>query len=163
MMTLEPKFIGGKISAPPSKSEAHRALICAALSDAKTYVKCGSVCNDVKATADALCALGAKIIYEDGVFTVFPTEKTAECVAGDCAASGSTLRFVLPVAAALGTKCEFLLDDSLKKRPSAELYDALSQGGAHIEAGDSVLLSGKFEGGNYEISGDISSQYASGL
>lgn len=101
-----PRF--GMVRAPASKSMAHRLLLCAALGERKATLDCGTLSDDVSATVRCLRALGAGIEESNGVLRVTPIrtipEETCEL---DCGESGSTLRFLLPVAAALGVTAVF--------------------------------------------------------
>ena len=116
-VTLSPSKLNGTVSAPPSKSCMHRALICAAAADRPTKIITDSYSEDTKATIECLNSLGAKIEYtEDGVM-VYPIQKQdGECVL-NCRESGSTLRFMLPFSAALGSKCTFTGAQRLGQRP----------------------------------------------
>jgi len=170
-ITLKP-VTGGSVAAIPSKSMAHRYLICAALSSARAKLLCTETGEDINATASCLCSLGAEVSYKDGVFTVDPiTIKTNRegASAGpfaelDCGESGSTLRFLLPVAGALGAECEFVMRGRLPQRPITALTECLSAHGYNVEKKeDRLFCSGRLKPGNYTIPGDISSQFASGL
>ena len=100
---LSPSKLNGTVCAPPSKSCMHRTLICAAAADRPTKIICSSYSKDTLATIGCLKALGAKFEEFDGGIIVYPIEKgqNGECIL-DCNESGSTLRFMLPFAAALG-------------------------------------------------------------
>lgn len=111
-----PSPLKGTVPAIASKSMAHRLIICAALANGETHVTCNTTCADIEATVRCLTALGARIeTVEDG-FQVHPTMKSIEfgllkALAGgtlDCGESGSTLRFMLPVACALGAEATFV-------------------------------------------------------
>ena len=163
---LSPSGLNGIVDAPASKSRLHRALICASVADRPTKIVTSSFANDVKATISCLKSLGAKIEYENGVLTVYPIAKTdAECIL-DCNESGSTLRFMLPFAAALGRKCTFVGSERLGKRPLLPLCEALRQHGVKASYGENFLpctIEGKLTGSDYEIEGNISSQFITGL
>ena len=116
-ITLHHSSPKGTVSAPPSKSHAHRLLICAALSDKPCRIRCDRTNDDIDATVRCLTALGAEITYKDGVFTVNPIAKIPSHAVLDCGESGSTLRFMLPVTAALGADAEFILHGRLPNRP----------------------------------------------
>ncbi len=113
---ITPSPLKGTVPAIASKSMAHRLIICAALANGETHVTCNTTCADIEATVRCLTALGARIeTVEDG-FQVHPTMKSVEfgllkALAGgtlDCGESGSTLRFMLPVACALGAEATFV-------------------------------------------------------
>jgi 3-phosphoshikimate 1-carboxyvinyltransferase len=157
---------GGCIKAIASKSAAHRLLICAALSDVKTRLVCSETSEDIDATARCLTAMGARIDYRDGAFDALPIRPpvTGRRVL-HCGESGSTLRFMLPIAAALGVDAEFHMGGRLPSRPLSPLYEELVSHGCILSAqGKSPLtLGGRLSGGDYAIAGNISSQYISGL
>lgn len=162
MITLYPSRLCGSVTAPPSKSCSHRALICAALSDKPVVIEGLSVCDDVMLTLRCLEALGAH--YENGIMTPIGKSALPSMPTLYCGESGSTLRFLLPVVAALGCGAEFHLGKRLSERPIDELCDVLSGHGALIEKGAALLrVSGKAVGGEYSISGNVSSQFISGL
>ena len=156
----------GKIFAPPSKSMAHRLLISAALSEGVSRIRGVSNCEDVKATLDCLSAFGIKtekvgndIIVEGkdfrGVKPVSPLE---------CRESGSTLRFMIPVAMLSGNTTVFYGAESLMRRPMG-VYENLfkEKGLTYISDGQSIVVRGKLSGGEYTIQGNVSSQFISGL
>ncbi len=153
----------GEIAAPASKSEAHRMLICAALSDKETCIEHLPNCDDVSATIQALKALGANITYSGHQASVRPIRHADGNAVLDCHESGSTLRFLLPVVWALGGG-RFDGAESLKKRPLSDLMNAMKQHGA-VFSGDTLpfTLSGSASGGVFTLSGCVSSQFVSGL
>lgn len=157
---------GGTVSAIASKSQAHRFLIAASLSEASTQIICSETSGDIDATARCLGALGAHIAYENGVFMVSPVGRP---VFGerrlDCMESGSTLRFMLPVCCALGAEVSLFMGGRLPSRPLSPLYEELiSHGCALSPQGQNPLrVSGQLSGGRYTIPGNISSQYITGL
>ena len=164
-LLLSPSKLNGTVSAPPSKSCMHRALICAAAADKPTKIICSSFSKDIEATMGCLTSLGARIEYCEGGVIVYPIEKGGECIL-NCLESGSTLRFMLPFAAALGKKCTFIGAERLGKRPLLPLCQALNSHGVKTEHEDSFLpcnIEGKLSGGIYEIPGNISSQFITGL
>ncbi|MBQ1375763.1 MAG: 3-phosphoshikimate 1-carboxyvinyltransferase, partial [Clostridia bacterium] len=114
---VTPKRLSGKIGAIPSKSDAHRLLICAALSDGETELFMDRTSEDIEATVLCLEAMGAHIEKKDGVAVVRPIRRGAAHPALDCGESGSTFRFLLPVAAALYEKTSFTGRGRLPKRP----------------------------------------------
>ncbi len=160
--TIKISSFGGKVSAIPSKSYAHRALICAAFADSTTVIKCEKTSRDIEATADCLTSLGAKIDYSDGCFTVNPIKNPPETASLPCGESGSTLRFLLPIAAMLGVDAEFEAQGRLASRPLSPLSDELVRHGAAISY-DPIRIRGKIGGGGYRINGSVSSQFTTGL
>ena len=167
-VVLSPTELNGTVNAPPSKSCMHRALICAAAADRKTVIKCESFSKDTEATMACLRALGADFKIDGEYVTVYPINKNidSECVL-DCNESGSTLRFMIPFAAALGRKCTFIGAQRLGKRPLKPLLDALRKHGIAAEHGEDSFLplkiSGQLTGGDFTLPGDISSQFFTGI
>ncbi len=168
-VVISPQNLCGSIDVPPSKSFMHRALICAAIADKETKIKCTSFSKDTEATMNCLMELGAKFKIKDDIVTVTPIDKEytdGRCVL-DCAESGSTLRFMLPLAASLGRKCTFVGAERLGKRPLAPLCKALNEHGVKTVYGnDSFLpleIEGQLTGGEFVIPGDISSQFITGI
>lgn len=156
---------GGVVDAIASKSHVHRLLICAALSDRPAEIECSALSDDIEATVDCLRALGAEIGYNRGVFSVAPVKEIARGKVLRCRESGSTLRFLLPVAAALGADCRFLLDGRLSERPLQPLIAALEQHGCSVFRPESrcISISGQLRSGEFFLPGNLSSQFISGL
>ncbi|MDR3319039.1 MAG: 3-phosphoshikimate 1-carboxyvinyltransferase [Clostridiales bacterium] len=155
------KFIGS-VRAIPSKSHLHRLLTAAALSGEKTFIEGYSDCEDVQKTAGCLSALGAVIDTAADGYEVVPRARTMSEPVLDCGESGTTLRFMLPVAAALGYNATFTGSERLFSRSSTPLLEALKSGGIDISAAPR-RLGGKLRPGEYRIRGDVSSQFISGL
>ena len=155
----------GRVHIPASKSQAHRLLICAALGEETCEIVCDGVSADIAATAKCLNALGAKVERTETGFLVSPIQKVPEgCCELLCGESGSTLRFLLPVVGALGAQAAFHREGRLPQRPLAPLDGVLTAHGMTLsEEGDLLLCSGQLQAGNYEIAGNVSSQYISGL
>ena len=157
--------VSGNVQVPPSKSVAHRMLICAALSDAPCTIVCQSVNRDMEATVNCLNALGANITYADGKFNVTPITKVNKDATLDCGESGSTLRFLLPVAAALGADATFIGQGRLPERPLSPLYEEMTAHGVKMSENGHMPLKcqGILPAGSYTIDGGVSSQFISGL
>lgn len=164
IVRIRPGKIAGRIAAIPSKSHAHRLLLCAACADAPTEIACPAVSKDILATARCISALTARVARSDGGFRVEPV-RPSPFPTLDCGESGSTYRFVLPMACALGAKARFLLAARLPERPMGALFSALRAHGIEIAGeGTSVVeTTGRLTGGLFELPGDISSQFVSGL
>ncbi len=163
-VTLTPAPIGGTLAAIPSKSDLHRILICAALGDKEITFPLPFRSADIDATIDCLCALGAEISVEKGVCRVFPITTPKKSPVLDCRESGSTLRFLLPIAAAFGCDATFKGCGRLPNRPIGELLDTLSANGVTASSPTLPLtLNGRLQGGKFTIKGDVSSQYITGL
>lgn len=157
--------LGGSIAAIPSKSQAHRLLICAALADAPSKVLCGGTSADILATVRCLQGMGAEIHQTDDGFFVIPVGKGCRSEQLHPGESGSTLRFLLPVAGALGYEGCFQMEGRLPQRPLAPLDRELTAHGMtlHHPQEDLLAVSGMLCSGDYTLPGDVSSQYISGL
>ena len=168
----------GVIPVPASKSWAHRMLITAALSKTENEMHCDGISKDISATTACLNGLGANILLpeEGDIIKISPIagnsnkEHPVEEKGGvsysilKCGESGSTLRFLLPVVGALGAKAVFYMEGRLSERPMGPLVDELCRHGMDIkQEGNKLFCSGKLISGDYNIPGDISSQYISGL
>ncbi|MBR4847810.1 MAG: 3-phosphoshikimate 1-carboxyvinyltransferase [Bacteroidaceae bacterium] len=156
----------GKVVPPPSKSQAHRLLICAALGTKPCTIACSSVNDDIIATMRCLNALGASITYSDGVFAVTPVS-VAKGATLDCGESGSTLRFLMSVAAVLGADAIFVGAGKLPQRPMGDLCNVLAEHGISFEKHSTdelpVTCNGTLQGGKFTLPGNLSSQYLTGL
>ena len=155
----------GKIKAITSKSVAHRLLICSAFADAPTRILCAETNKDIEATAACLDALGANIQRNAPYYDVIPVspENITKGATLPCGESGSTLRFLLPIAAALGADCSFLLEGRLADRPLSPLREELESHGVSISGKNPLSISGKLSGREFSIDGSVSSQFVSGL
>ena len=162
---IKPTKAKGTVAAISSKSAAHRLLICAALADKPCRIICPTLNKDMEATASCLEALGAEIRYEGGAFLVKPLLKKKGEALLNCGESGSTLRFLLPIAVALGKKASFKREGRLAQRPLSPLYEVLSEHGAVLSTPQTepFLAQGQLKGGEYEIDGGVSSKNISGL
>ena len=155
----------GSTGIPASKSRAHRLLICAALGNRKVTIICQGISRDIEATMNCLRAMGCGIAREGSRIQVRPAERNPEkSVLLCCGESGSTLRFLLPVAGALGLEGVFRMEGRLPERPLQPLWDLLQRQGMNLRReGDLLHFSGRLRSGDYAIPGNISSQYVSGL
>lgn len=154
-----------QVRAISSKSEAHRYLICAALSDSPTEIICTDTNADIDATASCLRSLGADIKRTDNGFSVTPISTVRINQTLECNESGSTLRFMLPLAAGLGANCSFNMRGRLASRPLSPLYEILRDNGVTLtpQGENPLMIQGKFSAGNYSVAANVSSQYVSGL
>ncbi len=163
-ISIRPSPIAGSIRAIPSKSHAHRLLICAAFADRETTLQMGAGSEDIDATARCLTALGARIARERDAVTVVPAAAPMEDAVLDCGESGSTFRFLLPVAAAAAKRTTFTGRGRLPERPIGELMQVLRAHGAAFSAEKLPFsVTGKLTGGRYALPGNVSSQYITGL
>lgn len=166
-VTVTPGKISGTLAAPPSKSMAHRALVCAALAEGESRLTNLSDSEDITATRRALTLLGAKFAPEDAnTLRVTGTggRVAAPDVPVDCGESGSTLRFLIPVFARCGEPVFFTGHGRLMQRPQtvyAELFEACSIPFSHTE--EHIRVYGALPAGIYTVRGDVSSQFLSGL
>lgn len=162
---IKPTKLKGTVAAIPSKSQAHRLLICAAFADRETRLYCPDTNRDIEATADCLRALGAEILRDAGGYTVFPVQSIPQSAALPCHDSGSTLRFLLPVAGALGVDATFQLDGRLPQRPLSPLWEEMKRMGCTLTRPTecTIRCQGKLNSGVYTISGGVSSQFITGL
>ena len=165
-VSVSSAFLKGVVKAPPSKSLAHRALICAALARGKkTIIDNIELSNDIRATLSCLCSIGVKYNYNEYKLTVYSPEKYNEKAELFCMESGSTLRFLMPVMSALGIECKIDGSGRLSERPYKMLADEMEKHGAKFSTkkGLPVNIDGKLRPGIYTLKGDESSQYISGL
>lgn len=162
---IYPSKLEGTIAIPASKSEAHRLLICAAFADAPTSVECNATSQDIEATVSCLVALGARVEKTASGFEVTPVVSPVQAALLDSGESGSTLRFMLPIVAALGCDASLTGHGRLPQRPLSPLYEELCAHGAQLGSQGQVPLrvGGKICGRNYKIAGNVSSQYVTGL
>lgn len=165
--------LAGDVPAIASKSAAHRLLILAALADAPTHLACATTSRDIQATAACLAALGAVVTRVAGGYDVTPIPRDADgalpaAARGatlDCGESGSTLRFMLPVALALGADATLDGRGRLPERPLSPLRELLQARGCAVSAPGAWPLrtAGRLEVGDCAMRGDVSSQFATGL
>jgi len=167
-VTVKPGQIAGDVTIIPSKSHLHRLLIAAALADGETFLRSGQTeAEDVEATIACLQALGAEIVRRAGGFQVKPIDRTKlpESAILPVRESGSTLRFMLPIVCALGVQGEFHMAGRLPERPMEPLDRELTQKGIRLwkKSSDILCTEGQLRSGAFELPGDISSQYITGL
>ncbi len=164
-ITIQPGKLSGTIRAIPSKSQAHRLLICAAFADGPTVLFCPDTNRDIEATVDCLNALGAHILRTADGYTVAPIRVIPQQATLDCCESGSTLRFMLPIVGALGVDATFLMAGRLPHRPLSPLWEEMERMGCALSRPTDISLrcQGKLRSGEYTISGGVSSQFITGL
>ncbi|MBR6534205.1 MAG: 3-phosphoshikimate 1-carboxyvinyltransferase [Clostridia bacterium] len=163
--TITPTKLSGCIKALPSKSHAHRALICAALCDEgnSTVIDISSCGEDIDATVSVLSDLGADIT-QDGHIVVNPSKNYKSGGKICCRESGSTLRFMLPVISAMGAEVTVSGYGRLPERPIGELLFQLREHNGRFDEDKLPLTaSGKLSGGDFYFDGNVSSQYITGV
>lgn len=161
-----PSKTSGEVSAPPSKSFAHRYLIGSVLSRGKCVIKNIADSDDISATLSCIEQLGGSVTKDGNIVTVIPTkEKQIDNAVFDCKESGSTLRFFIPVVLATGAKnCTFSGSERLLARGIKEYEKLFENSDVTIKSDEkSIEINGTLSAGNYEISGEVSSQYTTGM
>lgn len=161
-----PSKTSGEVSAPPSKSFAHRYLIGSVLSRGKCVIKNIADSDDISATLSCIEQLGGSVTKDGNIVTVIPTnENQIENAVFDCKESGSTLRFFIPVVLATGAEnCTFSGSERLLARGIKEYEKLFENSDVKINSDEkSIEISGTLSAGNYEISGEVSSQYTTGM
>ena len=163
-IVITPKPLSGRVVIPPSKSISHRALICAALCKGESEIVGVLQCEDTDATTEALVALGAEIRTENNTTYVKGIENPPDFAKINCRESGSTLRFMIPVAAALGVEAVFTGCGKLPTRPITPYIEEFPKHGvSFVSDFFPYHIRGKLTSGNYPVTGDISSQFITGL
>ncbi len=180
-ITIFPEKLSGTVSAIPSKSHAHRLMVCAALADRPTRIEIPSICDDLAATISCISGLGGEIEHCYGQAEIIsPIHNNVKLAQANCGESGSTLRFFLPLAGVLGVDTVFQLEGKLPYRPLSPLWEemerngcrlswlsrsAMQANGTHIPRSVTagLHLSGQLRPGHYRIDGGVSSQFISGL
>lgn len=164
-ITIKPSLLSGNVHIPSSKSMTHRMLICAALADGTSVIDGVDFSKDITATIEAMKSLGAIIRINGNSVTVRGIAVPSLNATINCFESGSTLRFLIPVAAALGTETIFLGEGRLPKRPITAYIRELPKKGIEFsyEGTMPFQIKGKLESGVFELEGDVSSQYITGL
>lgn len=168
---ITPKKLRGRVEVPPSKSVAHRMIIAAALAEGTSTISNLSPSVDILSTIDCMRALGAEISFDADTAVIkgiANVEKIPEKAVLNCNESGSTMRFLIPVACALGVNAKFIGSGKLPQRPITPFVEEFPKHGITFdfeEAGASLpcSVSGKLKAGRFEIDGGLSSQFITGL
>lgn len=163
-LTIKKSKANGFVTAPPSKSAAHRVLICGALSSG-SVIKNIEFSNDISATLECLEKLGANVkICGNTVKIGGITPQTINETVIDCRESGSTLRFLIPICMLSGKKITLTGSSRLFERNLTIYEDIAKQNAIVFEKHENTLtVCGKIKSGNYKIAGNISSQFISGM
>ena len=164
-LTIQPGILRGTVTAIPSKSQAHRMLICAAFADNPTTLICPETNQDIEATANCLNALGADIRRTETGYYVSPVITIPDVTILNCHESGSTLRFLLPIVGALGCDATFQMEGRLPQRPLSPLWEEMERMGCTLTrpTASTLRCQGKLRSGKFEIDGGVSSQFVTGL
>lgn len=166
-LQITPHLLEGNVHVPPSKSMAHRAIICASLARGKSTITNIEYSQDIQATISAMKALGTMIFEYDDYLEIDGTTTFLknQCEI-DCCESGSTLRFMVPISIVCEANVHFVGEGRLGKRPLNVYYDIFEKQGISYLYKENVLdlyVRGRLHGGEFEIPGDVSSQFMSGL
>ena len=160
----------GTVKIPPSKSMAHRAIICAALSDGISTIYNIDYSDDINATIDGMISLGAKIEKDKEnliIYGAFREDSKRESVRLiDCNESGSTLRFLVPISLLFDGITKFIGKGNLGKRPLDTYFDIFKKQGIkynNTEDGLNLMVKGQLKSGEFKLPGNISSQFITGL
>ena len=164
---ITPGKLKGEVKIPPSKSMAHRAVICASLSNGKSKITNIEYSDDIIATINAMRALGSEIEIFDDHLEIDGSRVFSKNVGEiDCNESGSTLRFMVPLAIAKEAEMRFIGKGNLGKRPLTTYYEIFDRQGIEYSYKEGELdlkVKGNIKGEEFKIRGDISSQFISGL
>ena len=168
VVTIQPKKLAGAVTPPPSKSMAHRLILCAALAGERSVIHPVSLSQDILATLGCIQGLGAR--WEQGAEGELVitgrggTPCPASLPAFDCGESGSTLRFLIPIALTVTGGGVFTGRGRLMERPLQPYLRLFAEKGIACERMDGALtLRGRLPAGDYAIPGDVSSQFLTGL
>ncbi len=165
-ITIKPSVANGKINAPPSKSCAHRLLICAALAEGKSVIENIGTNDDIVATISCLKELGAEIEINGNKAIVngIKTDCKKEKINLFCNESGSTLRFLIPLSLVYSKNACFSGSERLLERPQSVYEELFKEKGCYLKKEENSLLAGgELKSGTYTMRGDVSSQFLTGL
>ena len=169
-LKINPSKLKGEVKIPPSKSMAHRAIICAALSDGLCIIENIDYSDDIIATIEAMNSLGAKIVKHKNYIEVIgaygSNEKAKETRVIDCNESGSTLRFLVPISLLFKGSSKFIGRGNLGKRPLTTYYNIFERQGieySYEEGNLNLVINGELKPGTFEVEGNVSSQFITGL
>ncbi|MCC5890448.1 MAG: 3-phosphoshikimate 1-carboxyvinyltransferase [Alkalibacterium sp.] len=180
-LEIRPNRLEGNVTVPPSKSLAHRAIICAALAQGESTVRNIQFSDDIRATIDGMRSFGAEITEKKDNLIIqgiginaeksrkssMQSERTETVRLVDCNESGSTLRFLVPVATLFDGRTRFTGRGKLGKRPLTPYEELFNQQGLDYEVLDTekldLLIKGTLSPDTIKLRGDISSQFITGL
>lgn len=156
--------ICGSIDGISSKSYAQRAIFCSILSGGLSHIKIDTISNDIQSALDVARDLGCEVEFSDNVFSINSDVDFPQKVSLNVHESGTTLRFLIPLLAVLGIKAEIKREKTLIKRTNKVYFDVFPEHGVSIEEKDDlIILDGKLKPGVFNVAGNISSQFISGL
>lgn len=169
MITIEPNRLKGTVTVPPSKSMAHRAVICAGLAKGQSVIRNIQLSDDIIATMEGMRAFGATIEQTGNTLIIngcgLDTARISQEI--DCNESGSTLRFFVPLATLFEGSTHFVGQGKLGQRPLETYRELFERQGLRYEAGTSeqldLTIQGQLKSGTFEMRGDISSQFITGM
>ncbi len=163
---INPSIAKGFISAPPSKSMAHRLLICSALAGGTSIISNIAYSQDILATMDCIRAMGADVVEEGNTLTVTGNggRLPQELISFPCRESGSTMRFFMGISMLSEGRKVFLGSETLRNRPFS-VYEEIckKKGISFVRKEDSIEICGSINAGDYVLPGDVSSQFITGL
>ncbi len=161
---IKPAKPRGEVSAISSKSDAHRAIICSALADDKTSIHISHTSKDIEATLNCIKKIGADFVKNGNKYEIAPIKEPVRSPVLDCNESGSTLRFLFPILSVLGEGATFIGSGRLPERPMELIVDLLKEHGNSFSSTRlPITISGKTTPGTFDIAGNVSSQFISGL
>lgn len=164
---IKPSKLAGDVIIPPSKSLSHRAIIAASLAEGKSTITNVLFSNDILATISAMEACGAKIIKHEDSLEIYGTKKVKRVKPEiDANESGSTIRFMIPIALTNAEPITFIGHNNLVNRPLDiffEIFDKQNIEYKREEAYLPLYVNGALKPGKFMIRGDVSSQFITGL
>ena len=166
-LTISPHVLSGQITPPASKSQGHRLIMGCALSSGVSRLQDASNSQDITATLECMTALGARAHWEDETtlsITGSAGQPAPEGLLLDCGESGSTLRFLIPIALALTGNVSFRGHGRLMQRPQTPYFEIFQEKGISYQlTGDLLTVKGQLTAGLYQLQGNVSSQFITGL
>ncbi len=162
---IQPSAVHGTVTAPPSKSLAHRAVLCAALANGTSRISNLEYSQDVEATLAAAAQMGSRVLRDENAVQISSHAGFATFIRPvDCGESGSTLRFLIPILSLSGQKVRFTGHGRLLQRPLSVYADVLpAHGSLFTQDENTVTVFGAPLAGRFDLPGDVSSQFISGL
>ncbi len=167
-VTIRPKLLSGRVTPPPSKSQSHRLLLCAGLSGGVSTIRNVAMSQDIRATLNCLRALGVGVVERGDELELHGLGHSVPQAGPipylDCGESGSTLRFLIPVALAVVGGGMFTGRGRLMQRPQKPYFDLFDEKGiCYEQEADVLTVRGRLMPGAYRLPGDVSSQFFTGL